>query len=64
MPKLIKKDEFVEITELSYNEIRSCPHVIFDPKHFHNNTCDCYDKNAKVMKTYGYRWNTKKGVWV
>lgn len=64
MPKLIKKDDSIEITELSYNEIKSCPHLILDPSHYTKDSCKCFDKTVTIMKKWGYRWNDKKGMWV
>ena len=64
MPKLIKQDENMKVWELSQSEIKSCPNFMFDPEHYTQNSCKCYDKNDIIMRTYGYKWNNKKGCWV
>lgn len=61
-----KNDSFIKY-EMTQKEIKRCPNVIFDPLHYMNvkdgYPCRCYDKNAKEMKEYGYRWKVKKGYW-
>jgi hypothetical protein len=49
--------------QLSSTTIDSCPNVIFVPDHYHDGTCDCFDKSNAEMKELGYRWDEKKGHW-
>jgi hypothetical protein len=65
---MIDYDELLrnaKVTILKHSDIRKCPHVIFMPEHYREDgTCRCDDRTAKVMKEWGYRWSTKKKLWV
>jgi hypothetical protein len=48
---------------LSQGTIQACPNVIFDPDHYHDNTCDCFDQSKEHMAEWGYTWDADKGHW-
>ena len=54
--------KIIETKIIKQIKVYNCPNFIFDPDHYTKDSCQCYDKNAK-MKKLGYRWNNKKGYW-
>ena len=59
--KQFSADKYV----MNYSDINQCPHLIFDPSHYNVGAkCDCYNKEAKIMRKWGYKWNDKKGIWI
>lgn len=48
---------------LNQSTINTCPNVIFVPDHYHNETCDCFDKENVLMKEWGYEWDDDKKHW-
>lgn len=52
-----------EIKIMNQSTIAACPNVIFDPKHYHDGTCDCFDETKSHMKKLGYKWNKKTNHW-
>ena len=55
--------KIIETTILKQSDILKCPNYMFDPDHYTQDSCQCYNKNAKMNKL-GYKWNNKKGCWV
>jgi hypothetical protein len=42
-----------------------CPHRILVPGHYRaDGICKCNDPGALEMRSWGYKWSRKKGLWV
>jgi hypothetical protein len=50
---------------IKQGDLLKCPHVILVADHYREDgRCRCDDPAHRVMKTWGYKWSSKKGRWV
>jgi hypothetical protein len=57
--------ELTDVREIPVSAIKRCWHLIMSPSHYRDdNTCRCDDKSNVTMRTWGYRWNARRGRWM
>jgi hypothetical protein len=59
------KGEWLKTAQIRTINPEVCPYLIMWPSHFRDDgTCKCNDPQEKIMRSWGYKWNPKKGRWV
>ena len=59
------KGEWLKTATIRTINPEVCPHLVMWPSHFRDDgTCKCDDPKEVIMRSWGYKWNPKKGRWV